>query len=221
MSILRFIKAERKSLNEVVITYLHKKYNTKFKVNWSNIHQTELNKTDKYYLQLDCLSESIHVMIVVDNAIREGDTYDDDCNLYLELRDTFDSNDCESLKYDLDLFKLTDTQIFAYEDLLQNEDEEGNLIGTSTLRYEINFVISDCFMIQFDSFTKAFYIPDGAEANWNDENMQDIACQHFDADNIAEHLNIKTDFASLIDMSADFLGDIDQEEFETLVKENR
>ena len=192
MSHIKFIKAERESLNKVAVTYFHNEFKQEFKVFWSNVHQTELNKTYQYYLKADCLSESLCLRDLVINEIKEGETQYDDCKLYLELRDTFDRLDSESLEYSLDLFKHTETQVYWYDDEYENH-----------IRYNINFIINDCFIIQFDSVNELFTIPSGVEVFWNDKHMQNIAHQYFEVDDIAEHLKLGTDPKSLINLPID------------------
>ena len=95
MSILTLIKPFRVSENVVKVLYSHKERSQEFVIEWNNIHPST-GEAGSYNLQIDCLSNSENLNSIVETAIRDGEV--EGCDLYIELRDTFDSADCESLQ---------------------------------------------------------------------------------------------------------------------------
>lgn len=65
-----------------------------FVIEWSNIHPAT-GEIVSYDLQPTCLAGSENLVNEVVEVIKIGEC--DDSGLYLELRDTFDSLDCEGL----------------------------------------------------------------------------------------------------------------------------
>lgn len=90
---ITLIKAFRTNENTVNVMYYHQERKQYFVIEWSNIHP-ETGNTENYDLQITCLSESEYLNELVKDAIRDGS---EDSDLYLAVRDTFDSQDCESI----------------------------------------------------------------------------------------------------------------------------
>ncbi len=97
MSILTFLSAVRIDENTVNVIYFHNEERHKFVVEWNNIHP-ENGEIVGYDLQMDCLSRCEFFNAMIEDAISEGESMTEDCDLYLELRDTFSARDCEGLK---------------------------------------------------------------------------------------------------------------------------
>ena len=91
MSKLTLIAAFRKTENSVGVMYFHKERRQEFVITWNNIDQGT-GKALRYDLQVDCIGRSESLNRLIEDAINDGD-----CDLYLELRDTFDALDCESI----------------------------------------------------------------------------------------------------------------------------
>ena len=90
--VISFLKAKRISFNSVEATYTLD--GNEFTVEWNNIHPGTGELGD-YDLQLNTRSLNNDLAVRVDDAIREGETDDNpDLELYLIVRDTFDSMDC-------------------------------------------------------------------------------------------------------------------------------
>ena len=91
----KFIKAFRTTENEVCAMYSHQ--SQEFVVFWNNVHP-ETGDVGDYDLQIKCLANNENLVEKVENAISSGES---DCNqdveLYLAIRDTFDKTDCESV----------------------------------------------------------------------------------------------------------------------------
>jgi len=89
---ITFVKAERKSLNSVEVTYGIE--GTEFSVEWNNIH-AGTGEIGYYDLQLNTKSIDTLLAERVDNTIKAGESYaNDDIELYLYVRDTFTNIDC-------------------------------------------------------------------------------------------------------------------------------
>lgn len=95
MKILNLTKAFRVSENRVLVLYYHNERHQEFVCEWNNIHPGTGEIID-YDLQINCLSGSAELNEMIKNTIAKGE-HDDNPNLdlYLELRDTFNANDCE------------------------------------------------------------------------------------------------------------------------------
>lgn len=92
LKMTKFIKAFRTAENEVCAMYSHQ--SQEFVVFWSNAHP----ETDDYDLQIKCLANNENLVEKVENAISSGESDDNqDVELYLAIRDTFDKTDCESV----------------------------------------------------------------------------------------------------------------------------
>ena len=90
---ITLIKAFRADENTVYVMYAHNERAQRFVVEWSNIHP-ETGNIENYDLQLNCLSGSEILNDIVKQAISDGE----DSDLYLSIRDTFDSLDCEGVE---------------------------------------------------------------------------------------------------------------------------
>ncbi|EOW3941378.1 TPA: hypothetical protein ACF39K_003949 [Vibrio parahaemolyticus] len=78
----------------------------------------------------------------------------------------------EYTEADMTGLEVTDVQVFA---------------GASA-----NVAINDSFMIQLGSYGK-WSIPSSYEASWDDDSEQDSACETYNADEIAERLDLVAD----------------------------
>ncbi len=95
---LKLQKAFRTSVNTVKVLYLHIERHQEFLVEWCNIHPSN-GKICNYGLQLKVLSDSTEFCERIEKAIEEGEIDSNpDIDLYLEIRDTFDSQDCEDFE---------------------------------------------------------------------------------------------------------------------------
>lgn len=87
--------------NTVKVLYLHKERRQEFLIEWSNIDPATGQTVDwdlqtiGYELQINCMSSSMQLNEIIENAIMSENQ---DLGLYLELRDTFNRQYCESLK---------------------------------------------------------------------------------------------------------------------------
>ncbi len=97
MSILKLLGAVRTDEHTVKVIYFHVDTRMEIVVEWNNIHP-ENGEIVGYDLQTDCLSRCEFFNAMIEDAISEGESMTEDCDLYLELRDTFDARDCEGLK---------------------------------------------------------------------------------------------------------------------------
>ncbi len=91
---IELIKAFRRDENTVCVMYFHKENKQDFIVEWNNIHPS-IGEVVDYDLQINCLSNSEILNSTVESAIREGSEGDD---LYVAIRDTFNSQDCEHVE---------------------------------------------------------------------------------------------------------------------------
>lgn len=96
MSQITLLKAFRIDKYTVKCLYKHKELRQEFVIEWNNIHPGSGEIVD-YDLQIDCLSGTETLNERIENAIREGEK-GEDADLYIELRDTFNANDCEELQ---------------------------------------------------------------------------------------------------------------------------
>lgn len=95
MSILNLKKAFRVSENRVMVLYYHNDRHQEFVVEWNNIN-TGTGEIVDYDLQISCLSNSEELNSMIEDSIRIGERdKNTNLDLYLELRDTFNANDCE------------------------------------------------------------------------------------------------------------------------------
>ena len=96
LKMTKFIKAFRTTENEVCAMYSHHQ-SQEFVVFWNNVHP-ETGETGDYDLQIKCLANNENLVEKVENAISSGESDDNqDVELYLAIRDTFDKTDCESV----------------------------------------------------------------------------------------------------------------------------
>jgi hypothetical protein len=152
---LNFIKAERTSLFNVDATYTLD--DIEFVVEWSCIH-AETGEFGYYDLGFTVRSLDTNLAERVSDAIKIGESdKNQDLELYIFIRDTFDQHDCTQLCFDnvMSEFELTGIQIFKQD-------------GYTTFNYEIN----DCFLVRYDDKTKEFSIPTGNEQCWDNDFMQ-------------------------------------------------
>lgn len=170
---IQFKSIKRISLTNVQVTYTLD--NTDFIVEWDN-------SDGEYDLQPFPKTDDADLGQRLYDAIQEGETDDNkDLELYLSIRDAYNSYDCKFQEFDsikdFDA-KVTETQLHAYYD-----------VENDTIGYSINYAINDEFMIQFDP-TEGFTIPDSGAACWNDDKNQDQAGLIFDADELAIKLGL-------------------------------
>lgn len=90
--LLKFVKAERTSINNVEVTYILKSNDVEFKICWNNIHpETGVIHDSNNDIYFESCNDA-DTKELIQNAILDGEGVDDDA-LYIELRDTFDSSD--------------------------------------------------------------------------------------------------------------------------------
>lgn len=95
LKMTKFIKAFRTTENEVCAMYSNQ--SQEFVVFWNNIHP-ETGDVIDYDLQVKCLANNENLIEKVENAIKLGESDDNqDVELYLAIRDTFDKTNCESI----------------------------------------------------------------------------------------------------------------------------
>lgn len=93
---IQFVSVERKSIDSVEVTY--KLNDTTFVVEWNNIHPST-GEVVRYDLQpsVQCTDENLKYRI--EDAIKAGETDENiDIDIYLFIRDRFDSLDAEGLE---------------------------------------------------------------------------------------------------------------------------
>lgn len=93
---IQFVSVERKSIDSVEVTY--KLNDTTFVVEWNNIHPST-GEVVSYDLQpsVQCTDENLKYRI--EDAIKAGETDENiDIDIYLFIRDRFDSLDAEGLE---------------------------------------------------------------------------------------------------------------------------
>lgn len=119
---IKFLSAKRKSFNSVQVTYSLD--STEFTVEWNNIHDGTGEFGD-YDLQLDVKSSDEDLAIRVADCSRVGETDEnDDLELYLAIRDTFNASDCASC----------DTPAFL---ILNEEEFDGDTFGSGCYLTEL------------------------------------------------------------------------------------
>ena len=95
LKMTKFIKAFRTTENEVCAMYSHQ--SQEFVVFWNNVHP-ETGDVGDYDLQIKCLASNENLVEKVKDAISSGESdSNQDVELYLAIRDTFDKTDCESV----------------------------------------------------------------------------------------------------------------------------
>ena len=94
--LISLVVAFRVNENEVRCLYKELKTKYEFLITWNNVHP-ENGEVTNYDLQLECLSDNELLRERVIEVIRNGETDDEDGDLYIEIRDKFNSLDCESL----------------------------------------------------------------------------------------------------------------------------
>lgn len=93
---IQFVSVERKNQHGVEVTY--KLNDTTFVVEWNNIHPSTGDAV-RYDLQpsVQCTDENLKYRI--EDAIKAGETDENiDIDIYLFIRDRFDSLDAEGLE---------------------------------------------------------------------------------------------------------------------------
>lgn len=94
MSIIKLIKVFRANQNTVKVLYFHRVRHQEFLIEWNNIHPST-GDVGQYDLEISCMSNDEILNLIVEDTIQAGESDDnDDCDLYIELRDTFDYSDC-------------------------------------------------------------------------------------------------------------------------------
>lgn len=92
---IKLAGARRTTINSVEVAY--ELDGTRFTVEWNNIHPGT-GETGDFDLMLNVESTDEDLIYRVQEAIREGETDSNpDLELYLDIRDTFDSSDCDEL----------------------------------------------------------------------------------------------------------------------------
>lgn len=92
---IKLTKTTRINMNCVKVTY--ELDGKEFTVEWNNIHPGT-GETGDFDLMLNVESTDEDLIYRVQEAIREGETDSNpDLELYLDIRDTFDSSDCDEL----------------------------------------------------------------------------------------------------------------------------
>ena len=174
MKLTTFIKAERTSMNHVEAEYKLNATGESFIVTWCNLSETQFNIVEDYDLDVLVRSNNPDLADRVSNAIREGESDDNsDCELYLEIRDTFDAQNAED-------FAALDLE---YE---YNEYVVGYVVTDKNTAREINF--------QFEKYhqsnhpTPDFYLYSQCEG---DETYKEF--KQYEIDYIAEWLDSKSD----------------------------
>ena len=94
MNALKLITATRTSSTDVQVTYLHLETNSIINAIWNNLNPVT-GEADYYDLQRNkVIAENENLDEVIDIAFEETD----ENSLYLELRDTFDAQDCVEMQ---------------------------------------------------------------------------------------------------------------------------
>jgi len=97
MKNLILIKVLRTNDNAVKVIYYHNSRHQEFMIEWNNINEESGCVVD-YSLQTNCMSSSDNLNEIINNCIKLGESEDNkNVDSYLELRDTFNSNDCENI----------------------------------------------------------------------------------------------------------------------------
>ena len=196
---IKLIKSERTSLYTVEVTY--KLDDSEFTVEWSNV-DAETGKIVSFYLNADVKSNNKDLEQKVSDTINEGAKGSNvDLELYLFVRDTFDNSDCMYADTDISGLAVTDTQLHLFVDDKGQRYEGGEI----ELEYSISYAINDAFMIQYAPVT-GFTIPDAAEASWNNDTIQDVACNTVNANELARILNLPK---SLKDLNDQYVPEIE------------
>lgn len=116
--LIKLISAKVTSLNNVDVTYLHISTDKEFTVPWDRDSYSE-----RFELIFGCVYSEVEALDdLISEAIKTGET----CALYLEIRDTFDSSDCETLEEEFQL-KATAAHEFEMGGELTIETVEGTL----------------------------------------------------------------------------------------------
>lgn len=93
---MRLIGADRVDENTVKVNYTIS--GQFFSVEWSNLHPVDGSEIE-YDLQTSVSSDDARLSDRIEEAIRAGeDDSNEDCYIYLFIRDTFNKADCEDLK---------------------------------------------------------------------------------------------------------------------------
>lgn len=133
MKNLNLVKVSRIDENTVRVTYSLN--NEEFTVEWNNIHPST-GDIGEFDLQATCDADNQDLEDRVYNAILEGEDDDnEDLELYLAIRDTFDRHDCEGI-LDISLVEIH-----------TNEDDcEGFAHSTVELDIMYNNNIYNCYV---------------------------------------------------------------------------
>lgn len=94
---IKLVKAFRTDATTVKVLYLHTELRYEFVIEHNSMH-AETGSVGDYVLQVDCLSSSGAFNALIKSAIAGGESDDNDyIDVYLALRDTFDSVNCAEL----------------------------------------------------------------------------------------------------------------------------
>lgn len=174
MKLTTFIKAERTSMNHVEVEYELNASGESFIVTWCNLSETQFNIVEDYDLDVVVRSNNPDLADRVSNAIREYESDDNlDCELYLEIRDTFDRSHAEN-------FEVLELE-HEY-----NEYVIGYVVTDKTTGREINF--------QFEKYQQTNHpAPDFYVYSQCDGDETHKAFKQYEIDYIAEWLDSKSD----------------------------
>ncbi len=181
MKLTKFIKAERTSMNHVEVTYKVSN-GDEFTVTWCNLSETQFNVVEDYDIGVLVRSNNSDLAERVSNAIREGESDENlDCELYLEIRDTFDRTHAES-------FECLDLE---YE---YNEYVVGYVVTDKTTGRSVNFQFSPIFS---NHQTPDYALSCGCDGDdthkaFNDEELEQIRNwlrSHADVDAVEDQIS--------------------------------
>lgn len=175
---IKFIKAERKSLTEVEVTYNSDIFG-EFTVTWSSVDAaTGKIVMNNFYLTDSVSAQSEEAAKTIKEAITDGES-DENVNLalYIAIRDTFDSLDCQDFEINYDNFEITHIQFFDHT--RDDFDDNGDIVTIKS--YSANIIINDLFVMQPSDLDGYFKIADSDLVYWGDERNQIWAKNNLDS----------------------------------------
>lgn len=185
---IQFIKAERKSLTEVSVTYSSDILG-EFTVCWSSVDAaTGKIMMNNFYLTDSVEAQSEEAVEIIKQAIAEGESDENEnIDLYLAVRDTFDSKDCENFEINYDDFEITHIQFFDHTH--DDFDDNGNIVTVK--KYSANIIINDLFVMQPADLGGNFQIADSNLVYWSDERNQIWAKNNLDSWSVLQAIENK------------------------------
>lgn len=186
--VIKFINAQRISLVEVRANYESSTHG-KFSVFWNCVHDgTGKVSLDSYDLKMNFETEDEEMYERLHQAVSGGEADNNsEIDLYLTIRDTFSSSDCEDFEINYNYFQITDIQFFDYTSKELTKDDE----VVEIMEYSANIAINDLFLIQAcggKRIATELSIPSPTEAHWNGEDNQRWAKYHIDIEILEEIL---------------------------------